>query len=387
LLFNSSISHEDRLILTCARTWSTPEEIRGALRPGLDWEHIMEKAAQNRLAPILFHNLEKVSFDSVPPEVVESLRIKYFATAKRNLLASYELSGILKVLLDAQIKVIVLKGAALSETLYRDTVPRPFVDIDLLIHREDKRETEAKLSLLGYELSNKCHVKFAEQFGVALTYINGDKPPIDLHWRLIESPYSKYIDADSLWKSAVPLNIEGVEALTLSPEDLLIYLCLHISKENYNQLLWLIDISEVIHYYSKTLDWQLILEKAEKYKIRLLVHRVLSLVDRLFGPPIPDSVLVGMRHDVSLSFEERLFGALADPDATMLKKVGISRFLKLYGTDSKAKNMLGELFPDRDFMLKRYPDRDIKNSSCLRAWGAIRAAAWVALESLRIYKE
>jgi hypothetical protein len=387
LLFNSSISHEDKLILTCARTWSTPEEIKGALRPGLDWELMMEKAAQNRIAPILFHNLEKVIFDSVPPEVVESLRIKYFATAKRNLLASYELSGILKALLDAQIKVIVLKGAALSETLYRDTVPRPFVDIDLLIRGEDKHRTEAKLSLLGYELSNKCHVKFAEQFGVALTYVNGDKPPIDLHWRLIESPYSKYIDADSLWRSAVPLNIGGVEALTLSPEDLLIYLCLHISKENYNQLLWLIDISEVIHYYSETLDWELLIEKTEKYKIRLLVHRVLSLIGRLFAPPIPDFVLGRLTSHEPLSFEERLFGALADPDATTLKKIGISRFLKLYGTDSKVKNMLGELFPDRDFMLKRYPDRDTKNSYCLRAWGAIRAAMWVIVESLRIYKE
>ena len=387
MLSNSSISREDRLILTCARTWSTPEEIKGALRPGLDWEHITEKAAQNRVAPILFHNLEKVSFDSVPPEVVESLRIKYFATAKRNLLASYELSNLLKALLDAHIKAIVLKGMAMAETVYRDTVPRPFSDIDLLIRGEDKRKTEAKLSMLGYELSHDSHAKFAEQFRVALMYVNGDKTPIDLHWRLIGLPYSRYIDADSLWISACPLSIEGVETLALPPEDLLIHLCLHVSKENYTQLLWLLDISEVIHYYSETLNWELILEKAEQYRIRLLMHRVLSLVDRLFAPPIPDFALGRLTSHGSLSFEEKLFGALGNPYATTLNRIGISRFLKLYGTDSKVKNMLGELFPDRDYMLKRYPGVDTKSSYCLRAWDALRAAMWVVVESLRTYKE
>jgi len=48
--------------------------------------------------------------------------------------------------------------------------------------------------------------------------------------------------------------------------------------------------------------------------------------------------------------------------------------------------MLGELFPDRDYMLKRYPGVDTKRSYCLRAWDALRAAMWVIVELLRVSK-
>jgi hypothetical protein len=344
----------------------------------------MGKAVQHRIEPLLFRSLEEMDDSVVPPEPMESLRIKYFATARRNLLSSYRLAEILEVFLDAQIKVIVLKGMALCETVYRDTVPRPFGDIDLLIPGKDRHKAGVVLSQLGYGLSPRCHESFAERFGVALTYVKGSELPIDLHWHLIELPYSKYVDADSLWRSAVSLNIQGVDTLILSPEDLLIYLCLHVSKEQYCRLLWLVDISEVIHHYSELLNWKLILEKAEQYRIRLLVHHVLELVNRLFGPPIPEFVMRYPGSRERPSFEERLFGALADPGVPMLRKLGTARLLKLYGTGSKTRCLFGELLPDKDFMLKRYPGESVHVSYCLRVWNTLCAAIGVMVEALQI---
>ncbi len=382
--FDPCFPAENMLLLTCARTWAGPEEVVEILDPSLNWVYIMEIAAQNRTDPLLFHNLEKVDAGLVPPEVMGSLRVKYFAIAKRDLLALYELSQILKSFLEEQIETIVLKGVALSQTVYRDTVPRPFYDIDLLILKEDRRKVEERLSQLGYELLADRHPGFAQQFRVELCYARENSMPVDLHWHIVDIPYSGCIDIDSFWKSAVPLGIEGMDALALSPENLMIHLCLHVSKEHYPQLLWLVDISEVIRYYRKTLDWKLILERTEEYKVRPLMFHVLGLVDELFHPPMPASVLEQLTSSRSLSFEAKLFDALADPRLTQTEKLGIARFLKLSGTHSKLKYILGVLFPSKSFLLRKYSHRAIHRSFCLRIWNALREITGFVRATLRI---
>ena len=303
-------SPEGILLLTCAATEVAPEKVENALKSELDWEYIVGSAIHHRVAPLLYHNLQKASDGLAPRRAMEALRETYTESLANNIVASRELRGILEAFSHSQIRVIVLKGAALAETIYSDIGLRPYSDIDLLVHKEDQPRATAKLSQLGYDLLFDYRLGFSQQFGHQLSYVKGDVA-IDLHWHIAGLPYSRYISVNRLWKRAIPVSINGIDALALSPEQLLIHLCLHAARHDYCWLFLLADISESIRHYSDVLDWELLLEEGEQYRVCFSVRSVLLLVKRLFDPPIPAFVLEYLDSYKPSSFKTKILDVLA----------------------------------------------------------------------------
>ncbi len=347
---NPQFSDEDTLLVKCARTWATPEEIKEALNPDLDWDYIIETATRHYISPLLYYSLEKISDGGAPPEAMKTLQEMYTQALGRNIMASLQLSEVLKSASDAQIRVVVLKGMALAETVYPDVAIRPFGDMDLLIPEEDLHKMEEKLNKLGYKQS-----EISKGF-----YEKNGNVSIDLQWQIAS------INFDLFWKDAVPASIEGANAFFLSPESLLIHLCLHVSSHQYSRLSWLVDISETIHKYSEALDWELFLKESIQHRIHPLVRHVLHLVKEVLAPPIPEYVLDRLDSCKLSFFEERLFNSLANPDMSEVKWTAMIGFLTQGGITSKIRYILRLIFPDRDFMLVRYPNRSVFVSYCIR---------------------
>jgi hypothetical protein len=242
----------------------------------------------------------------------------------------------------------------LAETVYPDIALRPFGDIDLLIHKNDLYKFKPKLLQFGYELS--------EPSDKAIKSIKKDGIALDIHWHLVNSPYSKYIDIDEFWKNTVTINIEGIDAFVLSPENLLIHLCLHASRHYYPQLICLVDISEVIQHYGEILDWELFLEKALHYKICPPMYYSLTHTKELFNTSIPDSVLDSLSlYNVS-SFDDKIFFALLAIPGDSGANSAIATFLDINGIIPKIRYLFSKLFPGKDFMAKRYSGKGIINS-------------------------
>ena len=347
-------SAEDMLLINCARLKVDPEKIRKILTPDMNWNYILENANDNRIATLLYYNLQKSGNDLVPVEVIEQLQKTYKAILARNIIAFNELKQILKSFSESQIKVILLKGVALAETVYPDIALRPFGDIDLLIHKNDLYKFKPKLLQFGYELS--------EPSDKAIKSIKKDGIALDIHWHLVNSPYSKYIDIDEFWKNTVTINIEGIDAFVLSPENLLIHLCLHASRHYYPQLICLVDISEVIQHYGEILDWELVLEKALHYKICPPMYYSLTHTKELFNTSIPDSVLDSLSlYNVS-SFDDKIFFALLAIPGDSGANSAIATFLDINGIIPKIRYLFSKLFPGKDFMAKRYSGKGIINS-------------------------
>lgn len=81
---------------------------------------------------------------------MEFFRQGYYENLARNLTLFQELRRILQALNNGRIKVMVLKGASLAETVYKNPVLRPMSDLDLLIREKNLGEVERKLLDLGY---------------------------------------------------------------------------------------------------------------------------------------------------------------------------------------------------------------------------------------------
>ena len=85
------------------------------------------------------------------------------------------------------VRVIVLKGAALAETIYENIAARPMADVDILVQKKDVDDALNLLTALGYErIANEARP------GITTTYENelvlqksGRKNVLlELHWSL-----------------------------------------------------------------------------------------------------------------------------------------------------------------------------------------------------------
>jgi len=126
---------EDQLCLLLARGHLNPEKrtrTQQFLATPLQWALILERAYSHQVYPRLYRNLLELGFPGVPHEVQTELKSAYLANAFRNQLLAEELAHLLKVLGEAGIPVIPLKGS-LVQSLFGDPAARVCSDIDILV--------------------------------------------------------------------------------------------------------------------------------------------------------------------------------------------------------------------------------------------------------------
>jgi hypothetical protein len=291
------LSPERNLLVACARV-----ELRGENRQriaelasaDLDWNQLVSVSYGHGIAPLVYHSLlEGDAVGLIPAAAAQQLRSSYYANAARNSLLYDDLRKLLLAFTQEKIAVIVLKGAALAETVYPHRALRPMSDIDLLVRKEQLRKVESKLPNMGYVfdgygktrefyLEHRYHWVFAKRSDVS----------VEIHWHIKrpEGPFS--IDIDGLWQRAQRTKIAGVEALVLSPENLVLYLCQHLWKHKLlGGIRPLCDISEAIRYYADGIDWTILINTSSKWKMNPCSYLGLSLARELLGAPIPEHVL------------------------------------------------------------------------------------------------
>jgi len=266
--------------------------------PGTDWTDVVEVAVSEHVAPLLFKRLKESDAQaSVPADAWQRLRRAYFNNGDRNTRLFRELTTVLQRLRGAGIPVIVLKGAYLAEAVYGDVALRPMCDNDLLVPKADLARAEAVLLDMG-----GVHKQLKDTESRRRTKHHA--PPvlirdlaIELHWTIVSPTGPVRVDAAGLWDRARPAAVAGVEVLSLSPEDLLLHLCLHFSyKDGCVGLRSLCDVAETIHRFRGEVDPEVrhgTIEFTENWRVRneprpspISVFSAASVVDPVSVPGI-----------------------------------------------------------------------------------------------------
>lgn len=269
-----NLSNEDNLLLTCTRIKPDDKsihKIKDLIGSGLNWEYIVEKVSQYGLASLLFHNLRGINENgSVPQEVMATLKKGYYENALRNMKLYNELGKALTVLKDAGIDAVVLKGAVLAETVYRDIGLRPMGDIDIMVR---------------FDRKNENHVRII---------INADTPPFDIHENLRgKDSFNRTINTQKLWENAEPIKLAKVNTLKLCPEHQLLHLIVH--GNYFKGFIWLCDIAEFVRHYKGSMDWKKAISEAKQYGYKNLLFFQLYSARELLDAPVPDDVLYGLQ--------------------------------------------------------------------------------------------
>ncbi len=284
---------EERLIRYCAQTdinSDIRENIREAIKPGLNWDYFFKRAASEKILSLVYVSLRGIDDikHKVPEDIQRRLKASYYIIAGRNILLYERLNKLLNLFNRSGIEVIVLKGMDLAKRVYSDIALRPIYDIDILIRKEDFSLVETKLREIGYNNS----AAYPEDF-------RKNNMMVDVHWELlnvtrVKSRKKTYqMDINEAWNSSLPIEIDGEKTRVLSPECCLMQLCLHLSLHHgLEGMIWFVDIIRFVEHYKDKINWNRFTDKCIEFKICRPVYHVFFCIKKMFAKELlPEDVL------------------------------------------------------------------------------------------------
>jgi hypothetical protein len=287
------MTHEERLVLVLARgllTGSEQARARALLSPAPHRTRLLRLVRRHEIVPLVHRNLERLGFLGVPSEAREALEAGRRDVAARNALLARELVQATRVLADAGVPAIPMKGVPLAETLYGDPSLRDCSDIDLLVPRDRARETLRLLRTQGYAS------EFSEHFFEALllrghieyTLVRrerGFEYVIDLHWGVGWSSPDDRRAAAALWAESRPVTRLGGQMRAMSPDWELLTLAVHAARHGWRPLKWLVDVHD--YCQSRPVDWRNLRETADQFGWLSALEQTLGACQMLLGTPTP----------------------------------------------------------------------------------------------------
>jgi len=264
-----------------------------------EWEAIVVLARRNRLGPLL-HRLVRARTD-VPEVVRHALReeaARALVTTANHVRALPHVAAGL-----SGCPWVLLRGPVLGVALYGEVGLRPFIDLDVLVAREDVPRAAEALRNLGfidqenalpdaYYLRHHLHLHLVRARGP--TRVN-----LELHWA-VDHPFRLAAeDVPGIVARAVTVRVEGTGVPAPAPVDLLLTLCQHTVKHvidlpqtvaagnllglvERGDLLHLLDIALLLARDGDGLDRDLVQSRAEAWGVSAAVGACLAAASGLW---------------------------------------------------------------------------------------------------------
>jgi Uncharacterised nucleotidyltransferase len=255
---------------------------------GLDWAEVLRIAEHHGVLPLVARNLIEVHC-GLASDVESSLRSAYEANLQRNLWFAAELTRIMKRLESQQVKVVPFKGPVLAHSVYRDLGLRSFSDLDFLVSSADFEMTKQALGEIGYHPASHF-TKAVERFWLRKGNERSFDGPagknlLELQWALMPYFYAVDLRVEDLMLRSGTTDFGGREVPCMSPEDLLLVLCLHAAKHLWTRLIWLSDIAETLR--TQTIDYALAFSQGRELGIVRILGVSFWLVKNVLLAEIP----------------------------------------------------------------------------------------------------
>jgi len=238
------------LLRACCRRDGDPPDpdlaAAAAAAPPEEWSRAVAILASHRLLPLAGHALGEELLAQAPAPFVDAVRAAFRATFVRNFVAMRGLDDALAALRGDGIEPIVLKGAALVNTLYPALAARPMGDVDLLVEEGERERVAAVLARLGW--------RRAAQEEDATNFVGADGQKLDLahRFRLFEGR------PRATWTETVkPRFLSRPLIATLEPNALLVHLVVHMNghrRQVGHLLAWIVDAALVLRDHGDRLE-------------------------------------------------------------------------------------------------------------------------------------
>jgi hypothetical protein len=278
------------------------DQIRTLVAQPIDWAYLLSEAAENSITPLLEKHLSTVASDAVPHEYHVQLKAACRANTVRCLVLTAELNKILELFESNGIRSIPYKGPVIAQQAYGDITLREFEDLDIILRQCDVLMAHKIILGLGYQ----AKFPWILSPGATTSLVPGEynyraierRIMVELHTELTLRHFPIVPSIDDLSRDLVTVELSGRAMRTFCPEDALPILCIHGSKDFWERISWVADISELIQTYPH-LDWDAVRRRAESLKAQRMLHLGVSLASHLLNTPLPPEVLQSANADDS----------------------------------------------------------------------------------------
>lgn len=343
-----------------------PDEEAGTMPPehAPDWTRLVEKAQQEGVSAVLFHNITKHRLEYlIPQKSYRDLSNHYYTNLKHNMAIIGALRKALATFQEAGIPCIVLKGIALAEHVYPNIATRGMSDVDILVKKEDLFKVDDYLSSLGYISQDSSVAKAIHNpvgYLASLEYRKNASPlNLHVHWHIVNTSvpatmFVERIDINRLWEHSAMTSVADGRALMLRPEHMIIYLCEHALRvgHSFDRMILVCDIYFAIKTFEKSLDWAFVAEESRRFNLARLVYLGLTIVKHHTGLNDLDGCLAELR-PAALTWGESFFLRLQLSNRRIR---GSSYFVYLAmnrGLADKIKFITRTFFPPTQILFQR----------------------------------
>ncbi len=318
-------------------------EMRGLMAAVEDWKIFVLAARRHRVAAVLLAGLKACGSPHLPADVVAELNRQSLANARRSLAQVAEVGRLSRLFADAGIRLLALKGVALSAQLYGAPARRVARDIDLLVDPDQFLRAQEVMVAAGYR--PRPNLQSPRRYSAYLRSIKevefvhpATGGLVELHHRLTDNPNLLACEFAALWSEREAVSLYDGDAgtvATLPRHRLPLYLCVHGAAHGWARLQWLMDFAAALPPAPR-IDAAVEAAAAEGLKLPFL--HALLLAQEWLGLPIESRYLAHSRDGAHIKRRKWLLGRLysaADwhdlaPDGSWKRVLRCSLWERLY---------------------------------------------------------
>lgn len=227
---------KDLLLLLCRYPFeeSNREILSDLLRGVTDWKKLVELINAHGIIALAAYNIKEAGLQKkIPPGAMTIIENGYLQSMVRNTWLTEHWKEVNKILSDAGIKHVLLKGMALEHTIYCSHGLRQMNDNDILVKREDSLRAWTILQQNGFSpkpLKSALYNKILIDIGKHLPELYKNGYAVEIHHQLFESENESDKDYPDPIDTSVEINIADTKARILSNEMQMKHLVSHFDR-------------------------------------------------------------------------------------------------------------------------------------------------------------
>ncbi len=278
---------------------------------GFDWPSAFRVAESNRVALFVARLLEEAPFEgAVPDDVREKWADRKTKLEARGERAIEQVRQVGDLLAAVSVRPLLYKGPDFQVRCYRDSGPRTFGDVDIIVRRDEIDATVRAITAAGYfQPPGAPSLDYYRRFHLHAIYLHPNHPnglPLELHWAL-DSPYSHLPDiVPLLHQTAETCEEFGPNVLRPSALDALALMVVHLDKHlglaaalpgreqrlksviEAHGLVWVLDVVKWMRHFSDAYAGDVVLPRMQALAAERALVIALRLVHDLDAEVLPD---------------------------------------------------------------------------------------------------